>query len=386
MNSRVSNKNRIQELDALRGIALFGILLVNIFVFHAPIAYYGEFYGAFKGIQGTAVNFVVEFAGGKFLLIFAFMFGYGIVLQKNSRKQNFNSYFMKRMMVLFLFGGLHIILFWFGDILAAYALLGLLVLPLLKLSNRNILILGIFFILFSPLYHIGVVLFNWTMVHIGKPVGLEEFISVFQGGSYLEILKLRMTEFLAFMPENLVWYLPKTLGIFLIGIYAARKSFFTRIRENSKGYLIASLVLIVTSVIWILFKLDLFRLFDLEAQPLMRPLLIGMIILFNTALGFGYIIGFSLVFQNFKLPSKILAKTGRLALTNYILQSLLCIAIFYGFGLGYYSKLKPTDLVIISMAVFGFNVLFSHVYLKYKRSGPLEYLWRKMIKNGKGNS
>lgn len=373
---------RISELDALRGIALFGILLVNIFVFHAPLAYYGEFYGAFEGIQLLAVNGVVDFAAGKFLFIFAFLFGYGIVLQGNSCPKTFHSYFAKRMLVLLLFGVLHIVLFWFGDILASYALLGLLAIPLLRLSDRNILLLGFLLILFRPLFYVGVVRFGWPTDYFGKTPELAAFIAVFQQGSYLEILQLRMQEFLAFLPENLVWFLPKTFGLFLLGIFAARKQLFTRIKERSATYAIASSALFLISLGWVFWRPGLFSLFDLEATPFWRPVLIAANVFFETTHGLAYITGFSLLFQNSDFLTPIFAKAGRLALTNYILQSLICVLIFYGYGLGYFAKLLPTDLLLISLVIFGFNLAFSSIYLKYRSIGPLEYLWRSMIAIG----
>jgi uncharacterized protein len=371
---------RIPELDALRGIALFGIGLVNIFVFHAPYSYYGEFYGAFTGVQATTVNIVVDFIGGKYLFIFAFLFGYGIVLQRNSRSEEiFRTYWVKRMLVLLIFGILHILFFWFGDILASYALLGLLILPLLKLSNRGVLTLGIFFILFRPLYYFGVTALGWPMVQMGKPTELNDFIAIFQRGSYSEIFILRMNEFFAFTSENLVWYIPKTMGVFLVGIYAARKSIFIRVRENSRKAVLLSVLLISVSTVWIYFKMDVFGLIDLDSTPIWRPILISANVVFETTLAMSYIIGFSLLFQNSLFFTKILAKTGRLALTNYITQSLICVLVFYGYGFGYYGKLKPTDLVLLSIAIFALNLSFSLLYLKYKSIGPLEYLWRKWV-------
>lgn len=371
--------NRIIEIDALRGFALFGILFVNIFVFHAPYCYYSDFYGVFEGLQAITVDFVVNFAGGKFLFIFAFLFGYGIVLQHNSNPNYFLSRFVKRMAVLFFFGNLHIVFFWFGDILASYALLGLLVLLTLKLSNKNILVLASLFIFFRPLYYLGVVFFRWPMVNPVIPADLNEFLHVFQLGSYLEILKLRMLEFIAFIPENLVWYISKTYGVFLIGIYAARINLYDLMKSRKAKFTKITLLLIIISIVWINFKMEFFKLFNLNAEPFWRPILIAINVVFETTLAIGYILGLSLIFQKSKWLTKVLAKTGRLALTNYILQSLICVFIFYGFGLGWYGKLKPTDLVIISIVIFAFNVIFSSIYLKFKPIGPLEYLWRKLI-------
>lgn len=371
--------NRIQELDALRGIALFGILLVNIFVFHAPIGYYREFYGAFEGTQATAVNAVVDFASSKFLFIFAFLFGYGIFLQQQSRPKQFNSYFSKRMIVLFLFGLAHILLFWFGDILASYALLGLLLIPLLQLSNRMILGLGLFFILFRPLYFFATVAFDWSLVEMENPAQLEQFIATFQEGTYQDIFSLRMKEFFSFLPENLIWFIPKTFGLFFLGIYAARKKLFARMRKKKGTYLVAAIVFIPSSFFWMHYRLDLFMMVDLETEPIWRPIFISGNVLFETAMGIGYIIGFSMIFQHVNWLCQLLAKAGRLALTNYISQSLICVLIFYGYGLGYYGQLRPTDLILIALLIFAFNVTFSFLYLRFKKVGPLEHLWRKLI-------
>ena len=375
--------NRITEMDALRGFALFGILLVNIFVFHAPLFYYGEVYGVYEGVEATTVFGVVNFAGGKFMLIFAFLFGYGIVLQEKSQQQAFQSYFLKRMAVLFMFGALHILIFWFGDILASYALLGFLVLPILKCSNRTILVTGIVFIMFRSLYYFVAIPFGLSLIPIDQPESLNYFMEVFQEGTYAEVFVLRMKEFIAFIPENLVWYIPKTFGLFLLGIYAARKMLFTGIRNHVKQYAKLAFLFISLGTLWMFYKSDLFALFNLDAQPLWRPVLIGFNVLFETLLGIGYIIGFNIFFQKNKVLRNVFSKAGRLALTNYILQSLLCVAIFYAYGLGYYGKLKPTNLVLIAILVFGVNLIFSHNYLKYKKMGPLEYLWRKLIRKGK---
>lgn len=369
--------SRIIELDALRGIALFGILMVNIFVFHAPLCYYGEFYGAFEGLQILTVDIVVDFFVGKFLFIFAFLFGYGIVLQQNTHQKNFRGFFIRRMGVLLVFGLLHILLFWLGDILASYAVLGLVALPFVQLSDGKILFFGSCFVLFRPLYYIGAVTLDWPMINPEQPAELEVFKSTFQNGTYFEIFTLRMKEFAAFMPENLVWYIPKSFGLFLLGIYACRQNLFSCIKKNQIKSIIISVLLVVSSFAWHSLRMDFFKSIDLTEDPYWRPALIGLNVLFETAMGIGYLIGFSVLFQKKNLLTTLLSNTGRLALTNYIFQSLACVLIFYGYGLGYYMKLNPTDLIWISVAIFGFNVLFSNWYLKFYSQGPLEFLWRR---------
>lgn len=370
---------RIQEIDALRGFALFGILLVNVFVFHAPLSYYSEFYGSFEGLQADAVDVVVNFAGGKFLFIFAFLFGFGIELQKTSWATKFRTHFTKRMLVLLVFGLAHLLLFWFGDILASYALLGLLMLPFLNLSSRWILSLAAFFIFFRSIYYFGVVVFGWPQIAMGKPEDMDTFMSVFQHGTYFDIFQLRMREFFAFMPENLVWYIPKTFGLFFVGVYSARIGLFSRLRGNRSKFIIAFGVLFFISVFWITVKYGFFSLFDFKSAPIWRPILIGVNVFFETCLGLSYVLGFGMLFQSNNPITRLFARTGKLALSNYILQSFLCVGIFYGYGLGYYGKLRPTDLILITLSIFAINLIFSYIYMKYWSVGPLEHLWRKWV-------
>lgn len=370
--------NRIHEIDALRGIALFGILLVNIFIFNAPYSYYGEIYGAYDGIQGQTVNWVVDFAGGKFLFLFAFLFGYGIYLQEQSQSKGFTRLYFRRMCILFVIGLLHILLFWFGDILASYALLGMAMLLFIKLPKRLLLGIGILFLLFRPLYFIGCVALDWPMVSMLKPLPMEEFYSLFQTGTYSEIFKVRMMEFWAFMPENLVWFIPKTLGLFIIGYYFAFIGFTKSLKQYRNRFLILAALLLISYGFWSQVKQDFFGSFNLEENPFMRPLLIGVNVFFESVLGFFYIIGFLLIFQNFKRLARFIGKAGRMAMTNYILQSLICVLIFYSYGFGLYGELLPTDLVWVSLLIYAFNLLFSWIYLMYFQQGPLEYLWRKL--------
>lgn len=369
-------KKRITEIDALRGFALFGILLVNVFVFHAPYAYYGEFYGAFKDWEELAVGLVVDFAGGKFLFIFAFLFGYGIYLQQQSRAAGFHSYHLRRMLVLLVFGVLHTILFWFGDILASYALLGLAMLLLIRLPKPAILALSIVLLLFSPIYYTVAVLWGLPTNLIEQPESLEVFIDTFRNGSFWQIYELRMKELDAFTLESLVWYTPKTLGLMLLGYFAASKKLPEHIRENGKAFALASLLAFILYASWSWQKMGFFGQFNLEETPLWRPALIALNLSLETMLGLAYIVGFLWLFQRYERLAQVFALAGRMALSSYILQSLICVFIFYSYGLGWYGKLVPSQLVLIAVLVYLLNLLCSWAYLKKHSMGPLERVWR----------
>lgn len=370
---------RIEILDLMRGIALFGILLVNIFVFHAPIAYFSEFYGAFEGLQAEVLNITINFSSGKFLFLFAFLFGYSAQLQKQSKRENFKSYFTRRMLILFGFGCIHILLFWFGDILSMYAILGILLLPFLKLPNNYLLLFSCLFLLFRPIYYFGIEIFYWPAPHMATTFSLSDFISTFQEGNYLDILKLRYHEYLAFIPEILVWYLPKIFGVFLLGVYSCKIEIIQKSQLSPKKFLLIAIILFAFGGLWLVLRPEIFATVDLEDSPIWRPIFITFNVVFETLLSIAYIIGILLVYPLNNRLIQWIASAGRMALSNYFLQSLLCITLFYGFGFGFYAKLNPYTLIIITLSIYLLNLILSHFYLQKFNRGPLEYLWRWLI-------
>ena len=134
----------------------------------------------------------------------------------------------------------------------------------------------------------------------------------------------------------------------------------------------------ISSVFWMLYRGDFYSLFDLDTTTYLS-LLIGINVVFESTMSLAYIIGFVIIFQRNPTFSKIFENVGRMALTNYILQSLICVILFYGYGFGLYGRLRPSDLILISLAIYVFNCVFSWLYLKQMNAGPLEYVWRKLV-------
>lgn len=372
---------RIPELDATRGFALLGILIVNIFVFHAPIHFYQEFYSRFNDFQSTFVELTVSLLGGKFLFIFAFLFGYGISIQKDYLKAKFKLYFTKRMMVLLILGLLHVLLLWFGDILFLYALLGLIMIRLYNLSEKAKNVISLFCIFFPSLYYLILTLFDCQIFQINSHVDFKNYFLIYQNGNYNDIFKIRVNEFLVYLPNNIIWNATKTLGLFLVGNYFYQKSIITKVKNRIKKYLVLSCLFILIGILWNFSKADFFEKFDLQSYPLWRPLLIAINIFFETLLGFGYLIILIIAFKKFCKLTQLFANAGRLALTNYIMQSIICVLIFNGFGLKYYGKLLPFELLIIAISVYIFQLFLSSLYLNRYEIGPLELMWRKLSTN-----
>lgn len=371
---------RIHQIDALRGFALLGILIVNIFIFHAPYPYYTEFYGQFEGIDGLVVENTVFFFGGKFMFIYAFLFGYSFWIQfeKCENEADFRRYWNKRMSLLAGFGILHILLLSFGDILLPYAILGLTLPFFVKLNNSKLLI-WLVLINLIPLYEFVLRGFlDFPSIFMQPAETLERYIEINGEGDFMEMLKLRVSDYFSIRNEKLILYLPKELSLFLLGIICARKEMATKL--NNKKAILFSVVAILVIGIMYFFRTNIIALFDYEKLLLHRTLLGLIIHLSEFVHGLLYIVGF---FMLWKIPiiQKLLfylSYPGRLSLTNYLSQSLICIVIFS--GLGYYAQFTPYELILTAIAIYTTQLLFSKLWLKYYQFGPLEYVWRKYAK------
>lgn len=370
---------RILQLDALRGFAMFGILMVNIFVFHAPYAHYAAFYGAFSDMQGLVVEGMITLFGGKFMFIFAFLFGYGCQLQiaRQGNTAAFRNYWWRRMLLLAGFGLLHLLLFWFGDILLPYALLGFLLPWFQRLSTAWLVCLGLLFYGTAALYHVPQWLFQLPEIHMTSTRSLAAFIETYSTGSFLEILPWRMHEYLSFSNEKLVFYMPKELGLFLLGIAAARKQMHSWIAHpKTLAFLLGSALFIV---LWTIGRHAIIPWCNPAENPWTRAPLIAIISAAEFLHGAVYVLGFFLLWRKswFQKIMNPMRYVGRASLSNYILQSVVCIFLFYGYGLGWYGQLKPLDMIGLVLLIFALQTLLSFLWFKRFKQGPLEAIWKK---------
>ncbi len=368
---------RIHQIDALRGFALFGILVVNIFVFHAPYPHYGEFYFQFVGTEIRVLENMFFFFAGKFMFIYAFLFGYSFWLQyeKAEQEDTFRSYWNRRMLLLACFGVLHIFFLSFGDILLPYAILGLSLPFFARLSNKKVL-LWFFLIYLIPVYEFVLRGFvEYPSIFMQPVVPLENYIEINGQGSFFEILKLRIQDYFSLKNEKLIMYIPKEISLFLIGMLAAKSKLASKL-DIKKGLVFCVFALLVVGIIY-LYKPGILSLFDYE-NSLWQRIVVGLIIQFSEFVhGMLYIIGFWLLWNVTLLKSILfpLTYTGRLSLTNYIMQSLICVILFS--GLGYYAQLSPTELITLACAIYLMQLVFSFLWLKRNKYGPLEAVWRK---------
>ncbi|MEM6293355.1 MAG: DUF418 domain-containing protein [Myxococcota bacterium] len=368
---------RIRELDAVRGVALLGILLVNIFVFNVPHAYFGEFYGGFSGVERLVVEGVAGFCGGKFLFVFSFLFGYGIVLFERGRQGSFARAFLRRMIVLGAIGCVHLVTLWFGDILHVYAFAGLVVIPIVRLRIRTLTVAAVACFLVPASYYVGWAALGWPEPSVRPTVPLSVALESLANANVIDRIALRITAYGAFLPENAVWYVPKALGTILLGVVAGRVELVCKLRSPWRTVAVrSSWMLLAATSVWIFARPSLFAMFDLEAQPGWRPFLILVNSVFDVAMGAAYVLLLLLASHRFQRFGRPFERAGRLALTNYVLQSVLATVVFSSLGLGLQGLKSPSALVLIALTIFGVNLGFSALWLRRRRVGPLERVWR----------
>lgn len=379
------NRTRVNLLDIFRGFAVLGIFVVNIEIMNSTFVNQEVFSQQWSStIDQFTVKILQLFFYSKFFPIFSLLFGLGISMQAlklyEKNKLSF-SFFLRRMFILFIIGLLHIILLWSGDVLHLYAMLGLLVTLLIKTSNRILLILSAFFLLFPYYDQIFGALFNYLDLqpHLYlKDYAGAEVARIIREGTYLEGIKLRFLEYKSNIPILYSFLAPVALSMFLLGLYLGKKKIWETLEafiEKIKKPVI--FIAILTNCYRILF---LFYLPELEIyrNENLRPFFFKFMFLSDIAMGLFYLWGIGWVwyrsrFQRILNPLKYV---GRMALTNYVMHSVFGLILFSSLGFKLYETLSPMQTLLSAVAVFLFQIIYSRIWLIYFLYGPLEWVWR----------
>ncbi len=320
----------------------------------------------------------------KFFPIFSLLFGLGISMQalKLFEKNKLSSsFFTRRMFFLFIFGALHIIFLWSGDVLNIYALLGLLTTIFLKKSNKLILILSAIILLF-PFYdqvfeYVFQLLNFQPETYLSNYTG-ESVNQIIKYGTYLQGVKLRLLEYLANIPVLFVFLGPIALSMFLLGLYLGKMKIYESLASFITQIKIPLLLTtIITNIYRILFlfvfiKLEIFKI------ELVRTLLIKLMVISDVIMGLFYLwfIGWLWYHTKWRKILSPLKYVGRMALTNYLMQSFIGMILFTSIGFKLYETLSPSQTLATAILVFAFQVIVSKIWLTYFKFGPLEWIWR----------
>lgn len=395
--SPVKTSERFIILDALRGFALLGICMANfpefsLYTFLSPEAAASMP----TAVQDKITRYLLYiFVDGKFYTLFSLLFGLGFsIIIRNAERKGVNGFriFYRRMGMLMLFGLLHLMFIWSGDILLLYALLGMLLPFFRQMPDKKLLGWALFFLILP----IGVDLVcEITRTNLALPfIRLQETYCAEYGingtnfaywlhdaedyGTVFQFLVqgacVRMQEFII---GNRYF---KVLGLFLVGFYIGRNRIYADL-EGRKNLLVkvCRLGLIIGLPCSLLYAWS-----SMSGHPLSDTLHSLFYFISVYPLGFAYAAGLCLLYLRVKSLSiwKWLAAPGRMALTNYIGQSVIGMFLFYGIGLGWGSTIGLLQTEVIVLAVFLFQMLFSRLLLSEFKFGPLEWIWR-MLTYGK---
>ena len=392
----VPGQERIDAIDILRGVAILGILIVNMGLFSgAEDVLAREIWP--NAVDGTVERLILFFAQEKFKALFSFLFGLGLAVQMmraDARRARFLPVFLRRLFVLLAIGTAHFLLLWDGDILHDYALLGFALVLFRHRSPRTLLVWASAFlsvaVLFSGLTTYYSIkreapppLKSWISYETGHETGAEGQSTeegdghIYSSGTYAEMIAVRARE----LPRDVS---PDTddayvMTFFLVGLYAGRRrlahdvpahrALFKRVQRWG---IVIGLAGNAAFAVWGASDPSL----DSVAENLGRLcLLLG-----APAMTLFYASTIALLTQDEAWRRRLapLAAVGRMALTNYLLQSLICTLIFYSYGLALFGKVRPSLGLLLTVGIFLIQVPLSMWWLRRFRFGPVEWLWRSL--------
>lgn len=398
--SPLQPNERIGLIDALRGFALFGILMVNIHLMYEPII--SIILGAQPDapITQTISHFFVKFFfEGKFYVIFSMLFGFGFYIFLNKSKDKSNSalpVFRRRLFFLLLFGLAHIILLWAGDILVFYSLIGFILILFKKASDKKLvkwaITLALFPTIFISIMAIAVALGSQipevkAQIDVQFQTNIDEMkvlvenaSQIYSTGSFQEIVSIRIKEYLSLLGGSILSFCPVILAMFLVGYLAARKGIMANYMNNlplfRRIFWLGLTVGVITNILYI---------FSYQHAILMVPdgwslLASSMHTIGGISLGLCYISGIAILFINGKAGFfvKYLAPVGRMALTNYLIQSIITSLLFHSYGLALYGKVQVWQGIVLTIIIFAIQIVYSRWWLSHFQFGPFEWLWRSL--------
>ncbi|MEA3017084.1 MAG: uncharacterized protein QOI38_1806 [Sphingomonadales bacterium] len=396
---------RILTLDIVRGIAVMGILAMNIVAFAMPDAAYMNpaAYGSHSDVDyvSWAMNFVL--IDGKMRGLFSFMFGASmlLVIEKAAAKgESPAAIHFRRMLWLLLFGYLHYYFIWHGDILTGYATIGLLAWFFRNKEPRKLIFWGLFFVAIQFLLFAAMAVgFNFVSAAASAPnpdpAMVRQWADMQQGiaapsaaqlgeeiaryrGPWLGVAHHQLFD-RTFQPlVMLVIFGWETLGYMLLGMAALKNGFFTGSWDDARYRRIAAIGFAVAIPVYALLAFLIWRsgfsalgivTWAMPVPVLVRPVMVvaiaALVILLTRGGG--------------ALTARI-AAAGRAAFTNYLGSSILMTGLFYGWGLGRFGTIDRAQLWLVVIAMWAIMLIWSKPWLDRFQYGPFEWLWRSLAR------
>lgn len=385
----IQGTERMAALDAVRGVAVLGILLANIFplsglAFVPADRYLALPLSAWHEPLFFLILFLIE---AKFYSLFSFLFGVGFavfVQRAAARGADAARLFKRRLTGLLIIGLIHTFLIWMGDILVTYAVIGFALLPFLRKDDRQVLRWAAGMLLLPILLYgllAGVVALAGLPPQPPTPSGalpplLADAADGFANGGYIDVVQGNAVFTAAQVARRFIlMFFPRVFGMFLLGFYVGRQNIFANLdahrpllrRVFGWGMAIGLPLSLAGALI--------------EGNNMGLPNVTGLVettvkSVGAPALSLGYAAGLCLLFQRFRGLRDAFAPAGQMALTNYLLHSVAALAVFYGIGFGWFGRLPLAVAIGGALIAFVLQMIASRAWLARASFGPAEWVWR----------
>lgn len=385
----VASGDRLTVMDMLRGAALLGVFAMNVEWFSRPMQEMGS------GIPATATGLdhavawaVHVLVAGKFWTMFSLLFGMGFVLMADriaAAGRSVERVFARRMAALFVFGLLHIALLWPGDILHTYAMAGLLLMVMRGLAPVWQLVAGLALYFGMAAFYLA----NAGLLLVVPEAMLDEMRAqfaasaasaavIYPDGGFLAVTGRRLLDYIQIGLQGQLVLVPMAAGVFLVGSWLMRGGW---LRDPLAHRRFWWRLLAIALPPGLLFTAAGVAVGTSFSGGIVDPRAIasaGLMLLGALPLSLAYVALLVLAWSS-AIGARILgvlAPAGRMALTHYLAQSLVCSLLFYGYGFGLWGEWGRAAQTGLVLGVFALQVAVSHVWLAGHRYGPMEWLWR----------
>ncbi|TCC40351.1 DUF418 domain-containing protein [Kribbella speibonae] len=369
--SQVLDRTRIQDIDALRGFALLGILVVNITFAASGFPIHLAQNPAYDSWLDHSVHWVSSaFVDMKFYLLFSFLFGYSFQLQMEAAQRAgaaFRPRMLRRLGGLFVLGALHGVFLITGDILSVYAIIGLVLLSMRRVKDRTALLVagGIYVYLFITLAVAALFVDSTQFMDPTTAVAAAQETTANLAGSFSDVIGEHVRALPTYGLSLLTVQGPTTLAAFLIGMVAGRR----RLLQNTHD---ADALLRLIQLVGFAIGITGGLVYAAGGNGDTRAVLMSVMTApFLTA---AYVASLLRIMHSDRGEDirRLLAPAGRMALSNYLGQSVATMLIFTGVGFGLAGQVSPLETVGFAVGIFTLQLLLSHLWLNSYRYGPVE--------------
>jgi uncharacterized protein len=392
------SRERIDVLDVLRGIALFGVFFSNVHVWFSGRIFLPP--SQVRDIMSHLPNVIIDTferycIGGRFITIFAFLFGVGLAMQFDraaARGDSASRFYLRRGSMMLLLGAVHLFGLWFGDILHLYALLGFVVLVFRRQSEGALFVWALLCTFIGPMLVKAATVFVPPLLTTSDALAAEQardaaraaqlnasMLTAFAQGSYLDIVRANAAGYWGrFVDLPSLGFDLEFLGKILLGYHAGRIRFFDTIESR---YPTLRRILVAGLLAALLSELAVYGLTSPASSSRIVPIFNrGLRIVQSTGTAAFYVAGITLLFRYpaFKRILAVFSPTGRMAVTNYLTQSVMAVFFFYGIGLGFIGTITPLTTLVFPLVFYACQVGASHIVLRHFQMGPIEWVWRRV--------